>query len=182
MTKLSALIRLLLLFAMAVFILLFFYFGVFVPKDERVKSLLSEVESLEKKASGLRQQKKEIQSSAPRLTTSPDIPKDILASAPQIDDTPELLSKWTKQGKSLRLEFLLFKPAEEKPLGPLIEMPIAIKLRGTFDQTLQFLRYLSTGERKILISDIDMSRPEKREGNYVISTQAVVTAFRKQGK
>ena len=77
------------------------------------------------------------------------------------------------------IEFLLFKPLEEKEMVNLIEMPIEITLRGTFNQTLGFFTYLSKFKRKILISNIEMTRPEKKEGIYVVSTHALATTFRR---
>ena len=80
------------------------------------------------------------------------------------------------------IEFLLFKPVEEKEMGNLIEVPIEITLRGTFNQTLNFFTYLAKFKRKILISDIEMTRPEKKEGLYVVSTHALATTFRRGEK
>ena len=180
MTSLSAIIRLFLLFVLAVFLLLFFYIGLYSPKEQRVTALEQEAQQLEQKLSALKSQRQQLSETLPKKTKSAlDIPQEILASFPEEDDIPSLLSTWTKEGKKMGIEFLLFKPVEEKDMGNLIEMPIEITLRGTFNQTLGFFTYLAKFKRKILISNIEMTRPEKKEGTYVVSTHALATTFRK---
>lgn len=183
MTSLSAIIRLFFLFVLAIFILLFFYVGLYSPKEQRLAALSQEVGQLEQKLISLRTQRQKLTETTQKKTTPPlDIPQEILNSFPEEDDIPKLLSTWTKEGKKMGIEFLLFKPLEEKDGQPLTEMPIEITLRGTFDQTLEFFTYLSKLKRKILISNIEMTRPEKKEGIYVISTHALATTFRKGEK
>ena len=84
----------------------------------------------------------------------------------------------TQKGKKIGIEFLLFEPMVENVFGTLVEMPIKITLRGTFHQTLAFFNYLSKLDRKIVISDIEMTQPEKKRGDYVISTHAKLTTYR----
>ncbi len=183
MTSLSSIIRLFLLFVLAVFILLFFYVGLYSPKDKRVSFLEQEVRQFEQKLMTLRRERQQLSDAFPKkIRPVLDIPQEILTSFPQEDDIPTLLSVWTKEGKKMGIEFLLFKPLEEKEIGSLIEMPIEITLRGTFNQTLNFFTYLSRFKRKILISNIDMTRPEKKEGIYVVSTHALATTFRRGEK
>ena len=180
MTSLSSIIRLFLLFVLAVFILLFFYVGLYSPKDQRVASLEQETQQLEQKLLALRNQRQQLSQALPKKEKPAlDIPQEILSSLPAEEDIPSLLSEWTKEGKKIGIEFLLFKPLEEKEMVNLIEMPIEITLRGTFNQTLGFFTYLSKFKRKILISNIEMTRPEKKEGIYVVSTHALATTFRR---
>ncbi|MBI3018650.1 MAG: type 4a pilus biogenesis protein PilO [Deltaproteobacteria bacterium] len=183
MTSLSAIIRLFLLFVLAIFILLFFYIGLYSPKEQRVSGLEQETQQLEQKLIALRNQRQQLSEARPKkIKSSLEIPLDILNSFPEEDDIPSLLSAWTKEGKKMGIEFLLFKPLEEKEMERLVEMPIEITLRGTFSQTLDFFTYLSKFKRKILISNIEMTRPEKKEGLYVVSTHALATTFRRGEK
>lgn len=180
MNRLSSLMRLFLLFILAIIIVLFFYVGIYLPKEEILTTLIEDLNTLEKEIVTLKNQHKDLSSEiVQKQSELPRIPQELLNSAAPTDDIPELLSQWTKEGKKLGIEVLVFKPLEEKTFGQLTEMPIAITLRGTFHQTLSFFNFLSQSDRKILISNIDMSKPEKKENTYVISTHAIATTFRK---
>ena len=93
MTSLSAIIRLFLLFVLAVFVLLFFYVGLYSPKDQRVSSLGQETQQLEQKLVALRNQRQQLSETLPQKTKSTvDIPHELLSSFPQEEDIPALLS------------------------------------------------------------------------------------------
>lgn len=178
MTPLSSTIRLVLIFFLGIFLLLFYYLGIHSPKKQSHDALQKEIQESEGKILALKQQ---LESARQQLQQEEkiDIPDSLLNQLSIKDDTAELLSTFSEQGKKMGIEFLLFKPLEEQTTGPLIEMPIAIQLRGTFPQILEFFRYLSQFQRKILISNVEMSQPQKRGEIYLISTDALMTTFRR---
>ncbi len=180
MTPLSSMIRLVLIFLLGVFLLLFFYIGIYAPKKQSFEALRKEIQETEVKFLSLKQQL----DSAQRLFREEeivDIPGATLNQLPSIDDTAELLAGLSEEGKKMGIEFLLFKPLEEQTIGPVVEMPIEIQLKGTFPQTVEFFRYLSQLQRRILLSNIEMTSPQKRGEVFVISTAAKMTTFRRTG-
>ena len=181
MNPVSSIIRLFLLFILGIFILLFFYIGLYLPKREGLTSLESQVPPLEQKILSLKQEKTRLASQVIDKKPVIDVPESLMKEFPRRDDMPDLLSAWAQKGKSMGIEFLLFEPLQEVEVGPLIEMPIQLTLRGTYHQTLSFFNYLSSQERKILLSQIQMTEPQKRAGEFVISTHATVTTFRRGG-
>jgi len=181
MTPLSSTIRLILIFFLGLFLLLFYHLGIHSPKRQSQEALQKEIQESEGKIVSL---KRELESAKLQLREEEkiEIPANLLNQLPLKDDTAELLSTFSIEGKKMGIEFLLFKPLEEQLTGPVIEMPIEIQLRGTFPQILEFFRYLSQFQRKILISNVEMSRPEKRGKTYLISTSGTMTTFRQSGE
>lgn len=180
MTPLSSMIRLVLIFLLGVFLLLFFYIGIYGPKKQSLEALRKEIQETEVKFLSLKQQ---LESAKQQIREEEivDIPSGLLNQLPLTDDSAVLLSNLSEEGKKMGIEFLLFNPLEEQMTGPIIEMPVKIQLRGTFPQTIEFFRYLSQLQRKILLSNIEMTAPQKRGEVFVISTDALITTFRRTG-
>lgn len=180
MNSLSSFIRLFLLFALGLFIALFFYLSLYLPKKQVLENLQHTISASEQKLLSIKHQKENLKMQIiQKQTKSLDLPETLVKQFPITNDMPLLLSSLTQKGREIGIEFLLFEPMSENEFGTLIEMPIRVTLRGTFHQTLTFFNYLSKLERKILISNIEMTQPEKKRGNYVVSTHARVTTFRR---
>ncbi len=177
MSRLSTTIHLLLLFTLVVLILFLFYLAFYLPKKEQLTESQTEVSILEKKLYSERLRRDQLKGAlSQKMTSKKEIPSTILRDS---NDMPSLLATWTQKGKALGIEFLLFEPLAETTFDTVIEIPIKVTLRGTFHQTLEFFNFLSKLEKKVFISDIEMTQPEKLKGEYVISTHAKVTTFRR---
>lgn len=185
MRKLASTLRLSLLVIIGVFMLLFFYMGIYLPKQQHLTALENETATLEKRLLSLKQQQKKMKSKRQVRQDVPlDVPASVIAKFPSTNDMPELLTTWTAEGQKRGVEFLLFKPLAERPRGSLeqgslIEMPIQITIQGTFHQTLRFFEYLDSLERKVTLSKIKMKNPKKKRGEYVISTDATIITYRR---
>jgi len=182
MRQLSSTIRLILIFVLGVFIALFFYIGLYMPKVQRIAVMNEDVEAARRSILALKQQIGKLKRTTDFPEMSQEVSPGLLKQFPSKNDLHELLTNWSKQGQKLGIDVLLFEPQKEKPMGPLIEMPIKMTVKGSFHQTLEFFRYLTTQDRKLIISKLEMKKPEKRKGYYVISTNTIITTYRRTGR
>ncbi|MBI4040595.1 MAG: type 4a pilus biogenesis protein PilO [Deltaproteobacteria bacterium] len=180
MNRFNSLLRLFLLFTLAVFILIFFYVGLYSPREQQLLRLQTELETLENSLQKLTAQKNTLASKQLPAPT-PSLPSELVNAFPKEDEIEILLSEWTRESQKLGIHFIRFKPLQEKELPPLVEMPIEIAIEGTFDQILNFFQIVTSQKRKVLISSVDLSKPRSENSVYLILANAKATTYRQQG-
>lgn len=170
-------------FGLGMTIALFFFVGIYQPSQTNLKNMREKIVSLEKEWAVEKKNKENLKLKMNETKNSASVPQHLLSELPTFIDIPGLLSKWTEKSKKMGINVLLFESSEDKLFSGVAETIIRVKVEGAFHQTLQFLEFLSSTEKKILISNIEMSKPEFKQGEYVISTVALVSVFqRKENK
>ncbi len=76
---------------------------------------------------------------------------------PEGEEIPELLTNISHAGQDAELEFLLFKPEQEKPVGFYSEIPVSIQVIGTYHEAARFFHKVSQLSRIVNIKDIRMN-------------------------
>jgi type IV pilus assembly protein PilO len=107
---------------------------------------------------------------------------DLLIALKQLPDKseiPSLLENISSLGKSSGLEFQLFKPRVEVPKNFYAEIPVDIKVEGTFKDILDFFDKVSKMPRIVNISDITMGTPKRGYGgSTIVDTSCVATTYK----
>lgn len=80
---------------------------------------------------------------------------------PSSTEIPDLLIDITQAGLGRGLEFELFKPEKEKPIDFYAELPISIKVKGSYHELAQFMSDVSALPRIVTIGDITISGGDK---------------------
>ncbi len=80
---------------------------------------------------------------------------------PSSTEIPDLLIDITQAGLGRGLEFVLFKPEKEKPVDFYAELPISIKVNGTYHELGQFMSDVAALPRIVTLGDIAISGNEK---------------------
>lgn len=107
---------------------------------------------------------------------------DLLIALKQLPDKseiPSLLENVSSLGKSSGLEFQLFKPRVEVPKNFYAEIPVDIKVEGTFKDVVDFFDKVSKMPRIVNITDITIGSPKRGYGgSTVVDTTCVATTYK----
>ncbi len=104
--------------------------------------------------------------------------KKALTQLPNQREIPELLKNISKLGKESNLEFLRFRPAEERPREFYAEVPLQLIFVGTYHDTGMFFDRMSKMSRIINVEDFKMVPSDKSLNQPILKSQCVATTFR----
>jgi type IV pilus assembly protein PilO len=99
----------------------------------------------------------------------------LLRQLPNRTQVPNLLVDITQAGLGRGLNFVLFKPEKEKPQEFYAELPINIRVTGTFHELGQFISDIAALPRIVTVGNIDISSDPK---SGMLTMAAVARTFR----
>ena len=85
----------------------------------------------------------------------------LLRQLPDTTEVPDLLIDITQAGLGRGLEFVLFKPETEVPKEFYAELPISIRVRGSYHELANFVSDVAALPRIVTFSDIDIKSQPK---------------------
>jgi type IV pilus assembly protein PilO len=95
----------------------------------------------------------------------------LLRQLPNTTEVPDLLIDITQAGLGRGLEFVLFKPQKEIPREFYAELPISIRVKGTYHQLADFISDVAALPRIVTFGDINI-HSEKKANELLMSAQA----------
>jgi len=102
-----------------------------------------------------------------------------LKQLPDKSEIPNLLENISSLGKAAGLEFQMFKPNPEVPMTFYAEIPVDIKVQGTYQDIVRFFDNVSKMPRIVNITDINISSPQKMAaGANKLTTACKATTFK----
>jgi len=138
----------------------FVYFS-YLPKLQKIDQLVKESESLNTQLISARKQAGQLQAwrnKEKQAAANFNIAKKAL---PQTKEIPSLLAGISESGQDAGLEFLLFKPQNEKPKQFYAEIPVSIRVTGRYHALGAFFDKVSKLPRLVNIDNIQLSAPAK---------------------
>ena len=96
---------------------------------------------------------------------------DLLKRLPSKSEIAELLVDISQQGLGAGLEFELFKPGDERPRDFYAEVPIEIKVVGSYHQFGNFISGVSDLPRIVTNNKLKIYK-DKKEGDMILETTA----------
>jgi len=81
-------------------------------------------------------------------------------------------------GESSGLQILLFEPMDAINEGVYEEIPIKLKIRGTYKQVASFFYGISSLERVIKIQDMKITGPINNSGIIMTESELMITTYR----
>jgi len=134
-----------------------FVFLLYLPKDEEYSSLQKESEKVLAKL----QEDRRIAANLPRFKAEYEKMKlqldQALTELPNEKEIPSLLTTIATLAKENGLNVLRFKPGGERPQGFYAEVPVDLKLVGTFHQIAKFFYDVGDLPRIVNISKVAMT-------------------------
>ena len=97
---------------------------------------------------------------------------------PNEREIPELLRRISSIGKKIGLEFLLFQPLPEVPRDFYADVPVKLKIEGSFHEVATFFDRIGKLNRIVNIRDITMGSPLERSGKIILTTDGTAVTYR----
>ena len=102
--------------------------------------------------------------------------KVALSMLPKQSQIPDLLESVSWAGKDSGLEFSVFRPGKETVKQIYAEVPVDLKITGTYAQLLTFLKRVGEMPRIVDVKELDIISSQKDEG-LTIAGKAVTYRF-----
>ena len=166
--------------ALLVFILplILFYFLYYSPKQKSITgleqqktTLESEVRRAQQAAKDLQKYKDEVEEAEKRFTETAIV-------LPKKREIPNLLRNISDLGKGAGLDFLSFKPSQERPKDFYAEIPVDISIRGPYHNMGYFLDQVSKLNRIVTVDNIKMASPKKEGAEILLDSSCRLLTYR----
>ena len=155
-----------------------YYYLVYMPKSAVLERKIKEMSTLETQ---VREQRiiaanmRQFQAEAAKLREEL---KTAMGQLPTSKEIPSLLANISNLGKEAGLEFLLFRPTPEVNREFYAEIPVEIRVRGTYNDVAVFFDKVGKMSRIVNISGVNMEGAKEVFGRWEITTACTATTFK----
>ncbi len=156
---------------------LYFYL-IYIPKAEMLDKKMAEMGRLETQVRELRiiaANMKRFQAEAAKLREELKL---AITQLPTSKEIPSLLANISNLGKESGLEFLLFRPVPEITREFYAEIPVEIRVRGTYRDVAIFFSKVGKMPRIVNIAGLAMEGAKETMGRWEIMTSCTATTFK----
>lgn len=159
-------------------LVLIFFFGLFNPKNQAI----SDARAAHSKLVSDRDDYRVNAENRDAFEKSVELLNDELAKAvkelPNEREIPDLLRRISSIGKKIGLEFLLFQPIPEVPKDFYAEVPVKIRVEGSYHEVAVFFDRIGKLNRIVNVRDISMASPQERSGRILLTTDGTAVTYR----
>jgi len=151
---------------------------IYWPNQELLKKKKVEMAALESQVRELRivaANMKRFQAESVKLREELKV---AITQLPTSKEIPALLTSISRLGKDSGLEFLLFKPAPEVSKEFYAEIPVEIRVRGSYNNAALFFEKVGKLPRIVNISEVGMDNAKEAFGRWEINTSCTATTFK----
>lgn len=176
--KLPLYVRGLILGALVVLVAVGYYFSLYTPKVEEFRRLQQEYGTLEAKLI----QDRRIANNLPKFKAEYERMQEQLGQAlselPNKKEIPTLLTSISSLAKDEGLEILRFQPVKEVSKGFYAEVPVKMKLVGSYHEVATFFDQVGKLSRIVNISNLSIRGAKKVDGATKVQIECLATTFR----
>lgn len=101
-----------------------------------------------------------------------------MAQLPDKKEIPSLLENISNLARESGLEVALFKPGAEKPMDFYAEVPVNIKLLGSYPNLLTFFYSVGNLPRIVNISDLSIKKAKDGASSSSLDTECTATTYK----
>lgn len=170
--------RVLLLLGMIVVVVGLFVYLVHLPQREELALAKQETAALEAKL----QEGRRIAADLPKFKAEYEKMQEQLKLAltelPDSKEIPTLLTGIATRARDNGLSVLRFKPGNEVPQGFYADVPVELKLSGSFHEFAMFFASVGNMSRIVNISNLVMGNPKQEGRRTELSVDCLATTFR----
>lgn len=150
-----------------------FVWFLYMPKFEKIGKLREEYAQLEEELATVKKKAAELKRYKAEMAKAEEDFRLARKKLPETKEIPELLASISRSGQETGLEFLLFQPKAEVKKEFYAEIPVAIKVVGSYHNNAMFFDKVSKLSRIVNIEDIVLT-PQK-EGDDLDNSCTAVT-------
>jgi type IV pilus assembly protein PilO len=153
----------------------FFYFS-YLPKVQKIDALKTQKASLEKQLNTTQKKAAQLADYQEKMKKAEEDFMLAKAVLPETREIPSLLTSVSEAGQNAGLKELLFKPENEAQKDFYAEIPVSIKVSGSYHNVAAFFDNVSRLYRIVNIKDIEM-KSTKSDSALETSCTAVTYKF-----
>ena len=155
-----------------------FVFAFYLPQQEEYANLVKQNDQVLSKL----QEDRRIAADLPKFKAEYEKMQDQLNQAltelPNEKEIPSLLTTIATLAKGNGLDVLLFKPEKERPQGFYAEVPVSLKLVGSYHQIARFFFDVSELPRIVNIGQVSMTIGKGTGGGTQLAVDCLAVTFR----
>ncbi len=176
--KLPAYQRLLILCGFMLLIAGAFAYLLYLPKQEEYTQLQERNRTLEAKL----QEDRRIANNLPKFRAEYEKMKEqldlALTELPNQSEIPALLTSIASLARESGLDVLKFQPTSEVTKGFYAEVPVSLRLSGSYHEVGMFSDAVSKLPRIVNLNNLNLSNPQSKDGRTLLSIEVLATTFR----
>lgn len=181
LNKLPQKVKLVILIIILIVIGVSYYFLLYTPKQQELDSLKRKTVELQAK----KIESEAIAANREKLEEEVSLMNEKLKHAltllPNETDIRGILRQVSILANKIGIELLFFKPGGVVPGGLFSEIPIELKLSGSFNEIAVYFDRIGKLSRIINIRDISMTNPAKRSNVYIVNVSCQAVTFMSAG-
>lgn len=170
--------RILILLGLVLVVVAGFVYGLYLPQQAELDAIRQETAALEAKV----QEGRRIAADLPKFKAEYEKMQEQLKLAltelPDSKEIPTLLTGIATRARDNGLSVLRFKPGNEVPKGFYADVPVELKLSGSFHEFAMFFASVGNMSRIVNISNLNMGNPKQEGRRTELSVDCLATTFR----
>ncbi len=154
------------------------YFS-YLPKMEKIDKLTEEYKGFEQKLARFTAKARRLRAIQQQYEDAENEFKIVMKALPEKKEIPNLLASISSSGQESGLEFALFEPKPENNKDFYAEIPVAVKVSGSYHNVASFFDKVSRLPRIVNIDNISITaqKQTKKEG-LSLSTSCTAITYR----
>ncbi|MCF8090853.1 MAG: type 4a pilus biogenesis protein PilO [Desulfotignum sp.] len=154
-----------------------YYYFIFMPKYTQLQQAIQTLETQSNKLNIVKRQARELKKWETKMAQVEEAFYTATRALPDKKELPSLLDAVSKAGSNAGLNFLLFQPDPEINREFYKEIPLSMKVEGTYHQIADFFFQVSRLNRIVNIRNISLRRNKSASGMIDMSCNAVTYMF-----
>ena len=156
----------------------FVYFS-YMPKYEQISQLETECQDLESKLTKARHTARKLPELRKELAAAEARFNTVQRALPEKQEIPSLLANISKSGNEVGLGFLLFQPKAEVNHDFYADIPVDIRVQGSYHSVGLFFDRVASLSRIVNIMDVTMVPEKASKGSYSnLVTSCTATTYK----
>lgn len=155
-----------------------FWFALIQPKRTAIEDATSQQRKLKDEHAQTREQAENRDEWEKRVDKLVEQLARAKKELPDEREIPDLLRRVSSIGKKIGLEFLLFQPLPEMPHEFYADVPVKLRVEGSYHEVAVFFDRIGKLNRIVNVRDITMSDAEERNGRMVLRVDGTAVTYR----
>ncbi len=155
-----------------------FFFLFYQPNSEKITKLDATRSKLQQEIQDLKQKERNKPKLLAEVAKVEEEFEEAAKLLPKDKEIPKLLKDISALGRNAGLDFLTFVPRPETPKDFYDEIPVDINIRGPYHSVGFFFDQVSKLDRIVSVTNTDMTKPTKEQGEMLLSSNCQLMTYR----